>query len=59
MAQYAPKTPSATVRIAVLLIKKATKIAFTELALAGSHSVKHAAANFQLYPHLTPAAVSN
>jgi hypothetical protein len=45
MAQYAPRTPRTTVRIAVLLIKKATKIAFTVLALAGSHPVKRAAAN--------------
>jgi hypothetical protein len=44
IAQYAPKTPKITVKIAVLPIKKTTKIAFTLRALAGSHPVKHAAA---------------
>jgi hypothetical protein len=38
IAQYAPKTPKTTVKIAVLPIKKATKIAFTFRALAGSQT---------------------
>jgi hypothetical protein len=59
IAQYAPNTPRITLKIAVLLIKKPTKTAFTLSALAGSHPVKDAAANNLLYPHLTPAAVSN
>jgi len=59
MAQYALKTPKTTAKIAVLLIRKATKSAFTVRALAGSHVIKVAAANDLLYPHLTPAAVSN
>jgi hypothetical protein len=59
IAQYAPNTPRITLKIAVLLIKKATKIAFTLPALAGSRPVNRAAANNSLYPHLTPAAVNN
>jgi len=59
IAQYAPNTPRITLKIAVLLIKKATKSAFTVPALAGSHPVDRAAANNSLYPHLTPAAVNN
>jgi hypothetical protein len=59
IAQYAPKTPRITVKIAVLLIKKATKSALTLPALAGSHPVNRAAANILLYPHLTPAVVNN
>jgi hypothetical protein len=59
IAQYAPNTPKTTLKIAVLLIKKPTKSAFTVTALAGSHPVHHAAANNLLYPHLTPAVVNN
>jgi hypothetical protein len=59
IAQYAPNTPRITLKIAVLLIKKATKIALTLPALAGSHPVNRAAANNLLYPHLTPAVVNN
>jgi hypothetical protein len=59
IAQYAPNTPKTTLKIAVLLIKKPTKSAFTLLALAGSHPVNRAAAILLLYPHLTPAAVNN
>jgi hypothetical protein len=59
IAQYAPNTPITTLKIAVLLIKKPTKSAFTVPALAGSHPVDRAAANDSLYPHLTPAAVNN
>jgi hypothetical protein len=59
IAQYAPNTPRITLKIAVLLIKKATKIAFTLPALAGSHPMNRAAANNLLYPHLTPAAANN
>jgi len=40
IAQYAPRTPKTTARIAVLLIMKATKIAFTDTAFAGSHPAK-------------------
>jgi hypothetical protein len=39
IAQYAPNTPRITLRIAVLLIKKVTKSAFTLPALAGSHTL--------------------
>ena len=59
IAQYALKTPKSTARIAVLLIRNATKSVFTVRALAGSHVIKVVAANDLLYPHLTPAAVSN
>jgi hypothetical protein len=59
IAQYAPSTPRITLNIAVLMIKKATKSALTEVALAGSHPVKRAAAKILLYPHLTPAVVNN
>jgi hypothetical protein len=59
IAQYAPKIPRITLKIAVLMIKKATKSALTLLALAGSHLVKRAAAKLLLYPHLTPAVVNN
>ena len=59
IAQYAPNTPRITLKIAVLLIKKATKSAFTLPALAGNHPVNRAAANDLIYPHLTPAAVNN
>jgi hypothetical protein len=58
IAKYALNTPRITLRIAVLLIKKVTKSAFTLPALAGSHPRNRAAANVLLYPHLTPAAVS-
>jgi hypothetical protein len=66
IAQYAPKTPRITVRIAVLLIKKPTKSALTLPALAGSPALNWPAADvyptFALslgqYPHLTPAAVN-
>jgi hypothetical protein len=54
IAQYAPNTPRITLRIAVLLIKKAAESPFTLQAL-----LKHAVANVLLYPHLTPAAVNN
>jgi hypothetical protein len=59
IAQYAPKTPKTTLKIAVLPIKNAAESPFTLLALAGSHPAKRAAANVLLYPHLTPAAVNN
>jgi hypothetical protein len=45
IAKYALNTPRITLRIAVLLIKKVTKSAFTLPALAGSHSLHGAAAN--------------
>jgi hypothetical protein len=59
IAQYAPKTPKTTLRIAVLLISKAPRNALTMPALAVSRPSKPAAANDSLYPHLTPAAVNN
>jgi hypothetical protein len=58
IAQYAPNTPKTTVKIAVLLTKKATKSAFTVPALAHSRRSNRVAANDLLYPHLTPASVS-
>jgi hypothetical protein len=58
IAQYAPNTPKTTVKIAVVLMRKPAKSAFTVPALAGSHRVNRAAANDLLYPHLTPAAVN-
>jgi hypothetical protein len=58
-AQYAPKIPRITAKIAVLMIKKTTKSALTLLALAGSHPANRAAARVLLYPHLTPAFVNN
>ena len=39
IAQYAPNTPRITAKIAVLLIKKATKSGFTLLALARSRRI--------------------
>ena len=59
IAQYAPKIPRITLKIAVLMIKKATESTLTSLALAGSHVVHRAAANVLLDPHLTPADVHN
>jgi hypothetical protein len=38
IAQYAPNTPKITLKIAVLLIKKATEIAFKFRAFASSRS---------------------
>jgi hypothetical protein len=40
IAQYAPNTPKITLKIAVLMIKKATKSALTVTAPTGSHPVK-------------------
>jgi hypothetical protein len=58
-AQYAPKIPRITLRIAVLLIKKPTKSPFNLpwplLAAAGEAR----ACKQPLYPHLTPVVVSN
>jgi hypothetical protein len=45
MAQYAPKIPRITLKIAVLLSKKAAKSALTLPTLAGSRSVTRGAAN--------------
>jgi hypothetical protein len=59
IAQYAPKIPRITLKIAVLMIKKATESTLTSLALAGSHLVNRAAAKLLLYPHLTRAVVNN
>jgi hypothetical protein len=59
IAQYAPKMPKATVKIAVLLMMKATKSALTVPTLAGSHPCESTAARFPHYPHLTPAVVNN
>jgi len=39
-AQYAPRTPKTTVKIAVLQTKKPTKSALTMTALVGSHPVQ-------------------
>jgi hypothetical protein len=58
IAQYAPNTPKTTLKIAVPLIKKPTKSAFTFTALAGSHPANGAAANVLLDRHLTPATVN-
>jgi len=58
IAQYAPNTPRITLKIAVLLMKKVTKSAFTLPTLAASHPRNRAAANVLLDPHLTLAAVS-
>ena len=51
--------PRITLKIAVLMIKKATESTLTSLALAGSHLVNRAAAKLLLYPHLTRAVVNN
>jgi len=45
IAQYAPRYQN-QLKIAVLMIKKATESTLTSLALAGSHLVNRAAANF-------------
>jgi len=58
IAQYAPNIPKTTVKIAVVLIRKPAKSAFTVPALNDSHRVNRVAANDLLYPHLTPAAVN-
>lgn len=45
IAQYAPKIPKTTVKMAVLLTKKTTKSALTIIPFTGSLLVKRAAAN--------------
>jgi hypothetical protein len=59
IAQYAPKIPKITLRIAVVLSRKPTKSAFKVRPLGAAASWTGAAANDLLYPHLTPAVVNN